>query len=112
MVITWHWFVFFLFFFLGLHFVESQFPGGGVGLATSECKQHKGEILAQYIRRGLVLTKCQTEELFNPLFFDNHERLIEPLEFGTVSVVPVHHHVIVKRNDRLCHISLVYIGTS
>ena len=121
MLITWHWshnsfFVFFvlLLFILGLDLVESQFPGGGVGLATSERKHlDKGELIAQYIGRYLVLTKSQTEELFNPIFFDNHDRLIElgpvmqpivyanhssPVEFGTVSVVPVHHHVFVKRN--------------
>ena len=115
-------------FFLGLDLVESQFPGGGVGLASSEHKHfQKGELIAQYIGRYLVLTKPQSEELFHPMLFDNHERLIElgpvmqpivysnhssPVEFGTVSVVPVHHHVSVKRNDRLCHICLVYIGKS
>ena len=94
-------------FFLGLHLVESQFPGGGVGLASSEHKHfQKGELIAQYIGRYLVLTKPQTEELFHPMFFENHDRLIElgpimqpivysnhssPLDFRTVSVVPVRH---------------------
>ena len=114
-------------FFLSLHLVESQFPGGGVGLASSEHKHfEKGELIAQYIGRYLVHTKTQTEELFHPMFFDNHERFIElgpvmqpivysnhssPVEFGTVSVVPVHHHFFFFLSKQMakCVISALYM---
>ena len=63
---------------LGLELVESQFPGGGVGLATSSTTHiNKGPLIAQYIGRFLVLTKDETDLLFLPMFFQNHERLIE-----------------------------------
>ena len=55
---------------LGLELVESQFPGGGVGLATSSTTQiKKGALIAQYIGRFLVLTKDETDLLFHPMFF-------------------------------------------
>ena len=63
---------------LGLELVESQFPGGGVGLATSSTTHiKKGALIAQYIGRFLVLSKLETDLLFHPMFFQNHERLIE-----------------------------------
>ena len=63
---------------LGLELVESQFPGGGVSLATSSTTHiKKGALIAQYIGRFLVLTKSETYLLFHPMFFQNHERLIE-----------------------------------
>ena len=40
---------------LGLELVESQFPGAGVGVATTATSQFKkGELIAQYIGRFLV----------------------------------------------------------
>ena len=63
---------------LGLELVESQFPGAGVGVATTATSQFKkGELIAQYIGRFLVLSKSETDLLFHPMFFENHERLIE-----------------------------------
>ena len=63
---------------LGLELVESQFPGAGVGVATTAKSQFKkGELIAQYIGRFLVLSKSETDLLFHPMFFENHERLIE-----------------------------------
>ena len=138
MLITLHWShdpflfcfvcVFLFLFFLGLDLVESQFPGGGVGLASSEHKHfQKGELIAQYIGRYLVLTKPQTEELFHPMFFENHERLIElgpimqpivysnhssPLDFRTVSVVPIRHFFFFffcSKQMANCVISALYV---
>ena len=67
-----------------LELVESQFPGGGVGLATSSTTHiKKGALIAQYIGHCLVLTKSETDLLFhpiifqNPMFFQNPERSIE-----------------------------------
>ena len=58
--------------------VESQFPGGRVGLATSSTTHiKKGGLIAKYIGRFLVLSKLETDLLFHPMFFENHERLIE-----------------------------------
>ena len=70
MIISWHcshypFLVFSVCFLLGFHLLESQFPGDGVGLPTSESKHFtKSELIAQYIGRYLVLTKSQTDELF------------------------------------------------
>ena len=84
--------------FLGLELIESQFPGAGVGVATSAAttikkvkvhccyetycvvnwkKINKSALVAQYIGQYLVITKSQTDQLFDKIFFQNHERLIE-----------------------------------
>ena len=118
--------------FLGVELIESQFPGAGVGVATSAAttikkvkvhccyktycvvnwgkkKKIKGALVAQYIGRYLVIPKSQTDHLFDPIFFQNHERLIQvgpvmqpivyanhtsALQFTTVSIVllfaPIH----------------------
>ena len=47
--------------------------------------------------------------VMQPIVYANHS---SPVEFGTVSVVPVHHPVFLKRNDRVCDICLVHIGKS
>ena len=63
---------------LGLELVELQFTGCGVGLAPSSTTHiKKGALNAQYIGRFLVLTNSETDVLFHPMFFQNHERLIE-----------------------------------
>ena len=51
-----------------------------VVLVSQPLPQHtskKGALIAQYIGRFLVLTKDETDLLFHPMFFQNHERLIE-----------------------------------
>ena len=76
--------------YLGLKIINSQFVGGGYGLATNESTTFSPrELICQYFGRFLVLTKSQTDELFNPIFFGNHERLI--LLTSTMQPI-VHHH--------------------
>ena len=76
--------------YLGLKIINSQFVGGGYGLATNESTTFSPrELVCQYFGRFLVLTKSQTDELFNPIFFGNHERLI--LLTSTMQPI-VHHH--------------------
>ena len=75
---------------MGLKIINSQFVGGGYGLATNESTTFSPrELVCQYFGRFLVLTKSQTDELFNPIFFGNHERLI--LLTSTMQPI-VHHH--------------------
>ena len=74
---------------MGLKIINSQFVGGGYGLATNESKTFSPrELVCQYFGRFLVLTKSQTDELFNPIFFGNHERLI----LLTFTMQPIVHH--------------------
>ena len=115
--------------FLGVELIESQLPDAGVGVATSatttikkvkvHCcyetyccvnwkKKIKGALVAQYIGWYLVNPKSQTVQLFDPIFFQNHERLIElgpvmqpivydnhtsALNFTTVSIVLSFPHI-------------------
>ena len=113
---------------LGLELVESQFPGGGVGLATSSTTQiKKGALIAQYIGRFLVLTKDETDLLFHPMFFENHERLIElgpimqpivyekhasALHYRDVSSVLVCAHIIFYENKPVVFFPSLYVGCS
>ena len=108
--------------FLGLDLVESQFPGAGVGLATSATSTiQKGILLAQYIGHYFLLTQLQTDELFTPIFFNNHERLIQlgpimkpivyphhtsPLEFKEVSLVLSIQHVLLKNTYTVLYLHL------
>ena len=63
--------------YLGLKVIPSQFVHGGYGLATNEKTSYSPrELICQYFGRFVVLTKTQTDELFNPIFFGNHERLM------------------------------------
>ena len=75
---------------LGLELVESTFPGAGVGLGTSaKTRFKKSKFIAQHIGRFLVLPKLETDLLFHPMFFENHERLIE---LGPVMQPKVYEH--------------------
>ena len=94
---------------LGLELVESQFPGAGVGLATTAKSQFKkGELIAQYIGRFLILSKSETDLLFHPMFFENHERLIE-LGPGMQPIVYEHHASAVDFQQVSQHLSLANI---
>ena len=74
---------------MGLKIINSQFVGGGYGLATNESTTFSPrELVCQYFGRFLVLTKSQTDELFNTIFFGNHERLIQL----TSTMQPIVHH--------------------
>ena len=102
-------------------------PGDGVGLATSEDAHFtKGDLIAQYIGRYLLLTKSQTDELFHPIFFDNHERLIElgpivqpivydchasTLKFQTVSLLCVHLTYVFNKHDQVLHPNAKWLAT-
>ena len=60
--------------FLGLELISSGLVGGGVGLATNSFKEFKkGEIIAQFFGRFIVIPKSATD----PKFMGNHNRLIE-----------------------------------
>ena len=66
--------------FLGLELVKSMLVGGGVGLSTNSFKQFKkGDTIAQFFGRFLVLPKSATDEVFHPQFMHMgcHNRLIE-----------------------------------
>jgi len=64
--------------FLGLELISSGLVGGGVGLATNSFKEFKkGEIIAQFFGRFIVIPKSATDEVFDPKFMGNHNRLIE-----------------------------------
>ena len=94
---------------LGLELVKYQFSGAGVGLATS-AKTHlkKGDLIAQYIGRFLVLSKSETDVLFHPMFFENHERLIE-LGPMMQAIVYEHHASAVDFQKVNQHLSLAHI---
>ena len=63
--------------FLG-KLISSGLVGGGVGLATNSFKEFKkGEIIAQFFGRFIVIPKSATDEVFDPKFMGNHNRLIE-----------------------------------
>ena len=65
-------------FVLGLELISSGLVGGGVGLATNSFKEFKkGEIIAQFFGRFIVIPKSATDEVFDPKFMGNHNRLIE-----------------------------------
>jgi len=64
--------------FLGLELVKSVLVGGGVGLSTNSFKEFKkGDTIAQFFGRFLVLPKSATDEVFHPQFMGCHNRLIE-----------------------------------
>jgi len=64
--------------FLGLELVKSMLVGGGVGLSTNSFKQFKkGDTIAQFFGRFLVLPRSATDEVFHPQFMGCHNRLIE-----------------------------------
>ena len=63
--------------YLGLKLIKSQFVDGGFGLATNENTSFSpADLICQYFGRFLVLTQAETDQLFHPLFFGNHERLV------------------------------------
>jgi hypothetical protein len=84
---------------LGLEIVQSQFVGGGCCLATSanQCFK-KGDLIAQYRGRFLLLKRSEIDQLFHPMFMGCHERLIE---LGPVMqpVVAKHHCCPLTFND-------------
>lgn len=64
--------------FLDLEIIQSQFVGAGYGLATNATKYFaKNDIIAKFIGRFVVMPKSSTDEVFNPQFLGNHERIIE-----------------------------------
>lgn len=63
--------------YLGLKLIQSQFVDGGFGLATNENTSFSpADLICQYFGRFLVLTQAETDQLFHPMFFGNHERLV------------------------------------
>ena len=61
--------------FLGLELVKSMLVGGGVGLSTNSFKQFKkGDTIAQFFGRFLVLPKSATDEVFRPKFMGCHNK--------------------------------------
>ena len=84
---------------MGLEIVQSQFVGGGCGLATSAKQSFKkGDLIAQYSGRFLLLKRSEIDQLFHPMFMGCHERLIE---LGPVMqpVVAKHHCCPLTFND-------------
>ena len=50
---------------------------GGCGLATNANTSFTpADLICQYFGRFLVLTQAETDQLFHPMFFENHERLV------------------------------------
>ena len=61
--------------FLGLELISSGLVGGGVGLSTNSFKKFKkGEIIAHFFGRFIVIPKSATDEGFDPKFIGNHNR--------------------------------------
>ena len=58
--------------------MKSVLVGGGVGLSTNSFKEFKkGDTIAQFFGRFLVLPKSAMDEVFHPQFMGCHNRLIE-----------------------------------
>ena len=63
--------------YLGLKLIQSQFVDGGCELATNANTSFSpADLICQYFGRFLVLTQAETDQLFHPMFFGNHERLV------------------------------------